>query len=83
MSHFESGCKSCQLARRMLKGRLVNEVIPLGCHWTVNQYEGGNKFAGWLVMQPKQHAMALSELCEEARADWARQLEGDDWSDYN
>jgi diadenosine tetraphosphate (Ap4A) HIT family hydrolase len=38
-------------------------VIPLGSRWMVNHYSNqSERFLGWLVVQPIQHRMRMSEL---------------------
>jgi len=41
-------------------------VIPLGSHWIVNHYSyQKERFLGWLVVQPIQHRMRISEMTDE------------------
>jgi diadenosine tetraphosphate (Ap4A) HIT family hydrolase len=41
-------------------------VIPLGSHWMLNHYSNQKeRFLGWLVIQPIQHRMRMSELTLE------------------
>jgi diadenosine tetraphosphate (Ap4A) HIT family hydrolase len=41
-------------------------VIPLGSHWMVNHYSNQKeRFLGWLVVQPIQHRMRMSEMTVE------------------
>lgn len=41
-------------------------VIPLGSHWMVNHYsDQKERFLGWLVVQPIQHRVRMSEMTIE------------------
>jgi diadenosine tetraphosphate (Ap4A) HIT family hydrolase len=46
-------------------------VILLGLHWMVNHYSNQKeRFLGWLVVQPIQHRMRMSELTLEELKDF-------------
>jgi len=61
MTMAETYCKACDMINREVSENL-HDVILLGEHWSVNQYMGGERFPGWLVMQPRRHCMRIQDL---------------------
>ncbi len=54
-------CRGCRRAAGM--DDVDGGVIRLGSHWMVNHYSNREeRFLGWLVIQPIQHRMRMSEL---------------------
>jgi len=54
-------CKGCRRAAGM--NDVDGGVISLGLHWMVNHYSNNEeRFLGWLVVQPIQHRMRMSEM---------------------
>jgi diadenosine tetraphosphate (Ap4A) HIT family hydrolase len=49
-------CKGCTTAANPLRS------VPLPGGWTVNHYGGNEGFFGWLALQPRRHADAVSDL---------------------
>ncbi len=62
-------------------------VIPLGTHWMVNHYSNQReRFLGWLVLQPIQHRMRMSEMTSEESKEFgimAQRLENALVTTYN
>lgn len=57
-------CKGCRRAAGV--DDVDGGVIPIGPHWMVNHYSNQKeRFLGWLVIQPIQHRMRVSELTVE------------------
>src|SRR5713101_7470151 len=57
-------CKGCRRAAG--RDDIDGGVIPLGSHWMVNHYQDQReRFLGWLVVQPLQHRMTMSEMTIE------------------
>jgi diadenosine tetraphosphate (Ap4A) HIT family hydrolase len=62
-------CKGCRRAAGM--DGVDGGVISLGSHWMVNHYSNEKeRFLGWLVVQPIQHRMRMSELTLEELKDF-------------
>jgi diadenosine tetraphosphate (Ap4A) HIT family hydrolase len=60
---YDGKCKGCRLAHGL--DIMPGGFIPLGRFWMINHYGGSEGFLGWLVIQPRQHRMKLSELTDE------------------
>jgi diadenosine tetraphosphate (Ap4A) HIT family hydrolase len=72
MQYDNSNCNSCKLAHGLYP--MAGGFISLGNLWMVNHYGGTDRFLGWLVMQPRQHRMALSEFTTEELYEFGIQL---------
>jgi diadenosine tetraphosphate (Ap4A) HIT family hydrolase len=78
-------CRGCRRAAGL--DDVDGGVIPLGLHWMVNHYSNQKeRFLGWLVVQPIQHRMRMSELTVEELKEFgviARRLEDALVTTYN
>ena len=62
-------CKGCRRAAGV--DDVDGGVIPLGSYWMVNHYSNAKeRFLGWLVVQPLQHRMRMSDLTVEELKDF-------------
>jgi diadenosine tetraphosphate (Ap4A) HIT family hydrolase len=69
---YNKDCKGCQLA--LGKRNIAGGTVDLGEYWMVNHYAGEEGFLGWLVMQPKEHFMELSEFAKKELEEFGIQL---------
>lgn len=81
----QQNCKGCRRAAQL--DRVDGGVILLGSHWMVNHYSNHDeRFLGWLVIQPIQHRMHISEMTREELGEFgiiAQRVEGALVATYN
>ena len=56
-------CRSCGI--RTGREKVEGGFIQLGKYWMVNHYKGEDRFLGWLVLQPIEHRVGSSQMCED------------------
>ena len=67
-------CKGC--LRASGTDGVDGGIIRLGPHWMVNHYSNPKeRFLGWLVIQPIQHRMRMSELTAFELRDFGREAQ--------
>ena len=59
---YQKGCKGCAISQGSEEPS--GGTVHLEGGWLLNHYQGSEAFLGWLAMQPKLHAMELSDLNE-------------------
>ncbi len=78
-------CKGCRRAAGL--DVIDGGLIPLGSHWIVNHHQDQKeRFLGWLVVEPLQHRMRISELTIEELEEFGivvQRLEGALTATYN
>lgn len=69
---YDAKCRGCRLAHGL--DTKVGGFIPLGTYWMVNHCSRSEGFLGWLLMQPRQHRMGLSQFTAEELQEFGIQI---------
>lgn len=60
-------CTGCKFSRGHDERGEKVQVVHLPGGWCVNHYLGGERYLGWLALQPREHRCSIAELTNQER----------------